>query len=322
MEHITITVPPDAAGERLDRFVAGRLPQYSRTFLQKLIARGDTTLNGKRTVARVRLSTGDVIAINVEEPEKMSVLPETIPLEVVYEDNSLIVVNKPAGMVVHPAPGSRSGTLVNALLAHCKDLSGVGGVLRPGIVHRLDKNTSGIMVVAKSDEAHRSISQQVMNRTAIRKYLSVVWGYPGEEGEINAPVGRSAKDRKKMAVVSSGRNAVTFFETMEKYRFASLVRVVLRTGRTHQIRVHLAFKGHPVFGDPDYGGRQKMIRGFAPSLRPVAQEMLKLIGRQALHASSLSFVHPVTGTEMGFVAEEPQDFRLLIKRLTEDAREN
>jgi 23S rRNA pseudouridine1911/1915/1917 synthase len=319
MKQIDITVPSEAEGQRLDRFMADRLNEYSRTFLQRLISKGDVKLNGKKTVARAKLAAGDLISTYVEEPEKVSILPEAIPVDVIYEDSSFIVVSKPPGMVVHPAPGSRKGTLVNALLAHCKDLSGIGGALRPGIVHRLDKNTSGIMVVAKSDSAHRSISRQVMDRTARRVYLAVVWGDAGQAGKFDAPIGRSTKDRKKMAVVPDGRRAVTFFEQIEKYRFASLVRVELETGRTHQIRVHFSSDGHPVFGDPDYGGRQKMIGGIEPSLRSAAREMLKHIDRQALHASSLTLVHPEEGQEMSFSAEPPEDFQRLVNELNADA---
>jgi 23S rRNA pseudouridine1911/1915/1917 synthase len=247
----------------------------------------------------------------------MEALPEDIPLDIVYEDADLVVVNKPAGMVVHPAPGHGSGTLVNALLHHCSDLSGIGGVLRPGIVHRLDKDTSGLLVAAKNDRAHLSLSEQLMERKVNRIYHAVVWGeMPAAEGIIEAPLGRSPRDRKKIAVLESGgREAVTYYYVMDTFPPFQYIRVKLGTGRTHQIRVHLQHAGRPVLGDPDYGGR-KIRRGeLDSSERTVADKAMSLIGRQALHAAELSFIHPAEEREVSFEAPPPEDFGSVLSLL-------
>ena len=245
----------------------------------------------------------------------MEVLPEDIPLEIVYEDEGLLVVNKAAGMVVHPAPGNEAGTMVNALLAHCRDLSGIGGFLRPGIVHRLDAQTTGLLAVAKSDEVHIALSRQLMERSVTRIYLAVVWGrMPADEGEIDAPISRSRSDRKKMAVVrEGGREAVTYYSVLDTFSPLQYIRLKLGTGRTHQIRVHLTYSGHPVLGDPVYGGR-KVRKGNLPKEEADrAAKALSLIDRQALHAGELSFFHPLLEKEMTFEAPLPDDFRAVLE---------
>ena len=249
--------------------------------------------------------------------EKPSVEPENIPLDVVYEDSDLLVINKKAGMVVHPAVGNFSGTLVNALLFHCKDLSGINGVLRPGIVHRLDKNTSGLLVVAKNDLAHLGLAEQIQNRSLLREYVAVAWGHMAdEEGTIEAPIGRAMKDRKKMAVTRlKGRESLTQYKVLERYDLCNLLSIRLKTGRTHQIRVHLSYLNHPVLGDPEYGGRQKWIKGIYDRERPFAQKLLSLIERQALHARKLGFVHPRTKDYQEFDSPLPEDMDSLLNLL-------
>lgn len=293
-----LIVPVDAQGERIDRYLAQLRPDCSRARLQALITQGDVHLDGHPVRPSERLRPGQVIALNWPDLRPSLVEPQAIPLQVVFEDASLLVVNKPAGMVTHPAPGSRDGTLVNALLAHCSDLSGIGGVERPGIVHRLDKDTTGLLVVAKTDAAHRSLSAQIAAKTAQRCYLGVVTGSMSvPQGRIDAPIRRHPRDRIKMAVVPEGRTAATRWEVLETFRDATLLRLSLETGRTHQIRVHMAHLGHPLVGDPLYG----------PS-KPFAIRM----GRQALHAEQLGFRHPVSGEAMRFQADPPADFQRLL----------
>ena len=315
---------PADAGERLDRFLMARLPGLSRSRLQALIRDGHLT-EAEATIREPghRVKPGLVygLAVPAAEPDQPS--GEAIPLDVVYEDQELIVINKPAGLVVHPAAGHATGTLVNALIAHCgESLSGIGGVRRPGIVHRLDKDTSGLMVVAKNDRAHRSLSEQFAAHGADgrmeREYVAVVWGVPERRiGRIDAPLGRKATARTKMAVVreESGRHAVTRYEVVEVFKgvggkpVASLVRCILETGRTHQIRVHMAHIGHPVMGDATYAA------GFAASRRNLGEEAdaaLEALGRQALHAAVLGFEHPRTGKKMRFEAEMPGEMGRLV----------
>lgn len=289
-------------GERADVFICSGLEGLSRSAVQKLLTSGCVTVNGEHIKKSVRISSGDEVRVVVPDPVLPSAGPEDIPLDIVYEDSDVIVVNKPRGMVVHPAPGSPDGTLVNALLYHCGDsLSGINGVLRPGIVHRIDKDTSGLLLVAKNDRAHLSLAEQIKAHSCRREYKAVVRGAPKEEkGVIDAPIGRSLKDRKKQAVFgSSPRDAVTHYEVLETYPSYSLVRCVLETGRTHQIRVHMAYIGHPVAGDTVYGG--------AGNDRPS--------GGQCLHAATIGFIHPSTGEEMTFTAPLPDYFESFIKQI-------
>ena len=308
-----LAVPVESAAERLDLFLRTHCPQHSRSSIQALIKAGAIRVNGEKTRPAYLVQPGDEIAIELPEPEPLAACPEALPLSIAYEDDDLLVVNKAAGMTVHPAPGATEGTLVNALLHHCRDLSGINGALRPGIVHRLDKETSGLMLVAKRDTAHRRLAHSLQARQIERYYLALVWGGMREtKGRIEAPIGRHPKNRKKMAVVADGRAAATNFKVAERFPFTNLVECQLETGRTHQIRVHLAHIGHPVFGDPVYGGRDQ-ARGIRPEYRRQANWMLSLIKRQALHAQKLRFAHPTTGEDMAFTAEPPEDLQAALE---------
>jgi 23S rRNA pseudouridine1911/1915/1917 synthase len=299
----------DDEGARLDRALAARLPGHSRSFIVKLIDDGRVTLEG-RPAARpsVRVAEGQIAEVDVPPPTPTTAASQEMPLSILFEDSDMVVIDKPAGLVVHPAAGHADRTLVNALLFHVHDLSGIGGQLRPGIVHRLDKDTSGVMVIAKNDDAHRKLSA-VWGTDAVRKeYVAVVYGTPqNPRGTIDAPIGRDPRNRKRMAIVAGGRRAVTEYEVIEVVRHASVVRCVLRTGRTHQIRVHLKSIGHPIIGDPVYSGPQ--WRGI-PDKR--LQKAISSLNRQALHAVSLQIPHPETDKVMVFTAPEPEDMRALI----------
>jgi 23S rRNA pseudouridine1911/1915/1917 synthase len=311
-------------GERLDRLLAARLAEHSRTRLKRLILDGRVRVGGQAIRdPEYRVKPGDAIEVEVPPPEPAKPTAEAIPLSVVYEDNDLIVIDKPAGLVVHPAAGAKRGTLVNALIAHCGDsLSGIGGEKRPGIVHRLDKDTSGLLVVAKNDRAHRALAAQFADHGRAgplrRAYLALVWGVPSPpRGEIDAPIGRDPRSRTKMAVRRGGRRALTRYEMREVYRrggkvVASLIECMLETGRTHQIRVHLAHIGHPLLGDPVYGA------GFmskAAALSPPARTALEALRRQALHAFRLGFAHPATGNRLQFESKPPAELAHLVKAL-------
>ena len=281
----------EAAGERLDRFLSRHLPHLSRARLQQLIQRGQVVVNGLSVKPSLRLKPDDRVDVVVPPPEPLELEPEDIPINVVYQDAHLLVVDKPAGLTVHPGAGHPRHTLVNALLALCPDLSGVGGKLRPGIVHRLDKNTSGLMVVAKSDIAHHGLAQQLKEGAMTKKYLAMVWDTPHpSEGVIEAPVGRHRVHRQRMAVVTQGRYALTRYRVQEVMGDFSLLEVTPSTGRTHQIRVHLSFIGHPIVGDPLYTRRR-----------------VPFLERQFLHACFLGFQHPTTGERLQFTAPLPQD---------------
>lgn len=288
-------------GQRIDKWTADQLPGESRSRIQQLIREGYVLVNGKSVKPNYRIKTGDQIMVRLPEPEPMHVDPENLHLDIVYEDDAVVVVNKPRGMVVHPAPGHLSGTLVNGLLYHCRGgLSGINGVLRPGIVHRIDKDTSGLLMVAKTDLAHRSLARQLEDKTTRRLYLAIVHGVlPEDKGTIDAPIGRDDQDRKKMAVTGqNSKRAITHFEVLERFPKYTYVACKLETGRTHQIRVHMAYIGHPLAGDPKYGPRKTLpIEG------------------QALHAAELGFSHPVTGRFMLFKADPPEDFLRLLDRL-------
>lgn len=297
----------EEAGERLDRYLATRL-DLSRSRLEQLIATDQVTVNGAPQKKRYQPKPGDRIAIRIPPPEASSALAEPIPLEIIYEDADLLVVNKPAGLVVHPAPGHSSGTLVNALLHHVGDLSGIGGVLRPGIVHRLDRDTSGLMIVAKNDEAHGRLSAALKQRRIRREYLAAAWGHLTQDQiTVEQPIGRHPTERKRMAVVPSGRPAITHFRRLQRWRAADLLSARLETGRTHQIRVHLLHIGHPVVGDVVYGAGRE--RGVSGSDRGWAAALAKRTTRQFLHAARLEFVHPRTGEELTFEAPLPADLQ-------------
>ena len=307
-------------GERIDRFLASRLPDLSRARIQALMRQGAVSAAG-RTLEdpSAKINAGEIL-IDVPPPAPAEPIAQDIPLDVVFEDDQLVVLNKPAGLVVHPAAGHADGTLVNALLSHCgKSLSGVGGVARPGIVHRLDKDTSGLMVVAKTDAAHKSLSAQFADHgrsgPLVRAYLALVWNPPERpRGTIDAPLGRSVKNREKIAIRRDGREAITHWEMLERYpEFgAGLVECRLETGRTHQIRVHLASIGSPLLGDAVYGASH---RTKASKLSDNARAALEALDRQALHAAVLGFAHPTTGETLLFESEPPADLARLIEAL-------
>ncbi|HLC26924.1 MAG TPA: RluA family pseudouridine synthase [bacterium] len=298
----TLVVSPENAGERVDRFVSERNPGLSRAQAQRLILEEKVRIDGRSVKPNSRIKAGQVIVIVIPAPVPSSALPEPIPLNILYEDTDLLVINKPAGLVVHPAAGNRSGTLVNALLHHCRDLSGIGGVERPGIVHRLDKGTSGLLIVAKNDAAHKHFTQEIKNRKVKRQYLALVEGGLKQlSGRVEAPIGRHATQRIKMAVVArGGRPAVTHYEVLKVLKGYSLLRLTLETGRTHQIRVHMAHLGHPVAGDPTYGKRRHGPR------RGVEGTVVEL-DRPFLHAYRLEFRHPRSGELLVFEIPLPPD---------------
>jgi 23S rRNA pseudouridine1911/1915/1917 synthase len=303
-ERVELVVEADA-DTRLDSYLAEAL-DTSRSRVEQWIADGRVRLNGEVPLKRMRPRAGDRLVVELPAPAPSPLAPEDIPLDVVYEDADLLVLDKPAGLVVHPAPGHAGGTLVNALLHRVDDLSGIGGVLRPGIVHRLDKDTSGLMIVAKHDAAHRRLAAALQARRIRRRYLTLVWGHlPADTLTVDAPIGRHPTERKRMAVVEGGRSAVTHFERLERWPAADLVRAQLETGRTHQIRVHLQHLGHPVVGDAVYGaGRERGISGPA---RRWAQTLARKVPRQFLHAAELELEHPRTGAALSFTAGLPAD---------------
>ena len=310
-------------GSRLDQFVEAQYlvtppptQQLSRTYIQQLIRDGAVTVNGKISKPGYKLRKGDLIVLSLPDPEPLAAIPpESVALNILYEDSSLIVINKPAGMLVHPASGVNSGTLVNALLGHCEDLSGIGGTERPGIVHRLDKGTSGVLVAAKTDYAHRTLSAQFEAHTTIRSYLAAVCGIPEPgTGTIGEQIARSHRDRRKMAVVKAdGRRAVTHYRVLEVYEGFSLLQLTLETGRLHQIRVHLSFLGYPVAGDAVYGGGRGRALSAAPSI--AVRQALERLNRQALHAETLGFTHPETNERLEFSAPMPSDMQQIVDAL-------
>ena len=290
---------------RIDRFLAQSLEDATRSVVQQLIADGRVLLNGKPAAKSAKLKEGDEVLCDRPAPREVEVVAQPIPLEIFYEDEDLLVVNKPKGMVVHPAPGNSDGTLVNALLFHCKgSLSGIGGVLRPGIVHRIDKDTSGLLVVAKNDAAHQGLSSQLSTHSMTRVYQAVVYGsFAQDVGEVDAPIGRSEKDRKKMAVTNkNSKSAVTGYRVVTRYRGFTHLELRLKTGRTHQIRVHMASIGHPVAGDPVYGPRA----------------VIRELGGQCLHAGTLGFIHPRTGEYLEFEAPLPAYFTDFLHKLQKE----
>ena len=313
---IEIVVPTHQKKERIDKFLARQIQNVTRSKVQKAIEQGLVLVNGKPVKASHDVSPGEVIQCTLPQPPRSKALPEAIPIDICYEDNDLVVVNKPAGMVTHPAYGNYTGTLVNALLHHCRQLSTVNDDLRPGVVHRLDKDTSGLIIAAKNDAAHAALAQQFSARTIEREYWAVVWGvFEKRRGTIEASLGRSKHDRKKFAVMRSGKAAVTEYEVLESFPYLSLLRLKLRTGRTHQIRVHLAHIGHPVFGDPTYGGRRIAWGGVDMKQKSEVQHLLALMPRQALHAKTLGFIHPATNKFLTFDSELPEDMKKLLAAL-------
>jgi 23S rRNA pseudouridine1911/1915/1917 synthase len=304
------------SGQRLDKFLNQRYPSVTRSHIKNLISNGDIVVNTKHVKAGYQLKVNDKVTVNFPEIKTSHIEPEDIPLEIIYEDKSLLVINKPAGLIVHPGAGNLNGTLVNALLFHCKNLSGINGVLRPGIVHRLDKNTSGLLIVAKNDHAHVNLSRQFEQKKIWRVYHTIVWGVPGKEGEIITKIGRSKKDRKKMTVLNKGgREAITEYRILKDLLYLSYLEITLKTGRTHQIRVHLNHINHPVFGDPDYNGRKSQIVRLPSHLQKRGSFLLKSINRQALHAKELHFIHPETNQMMNFDTNLPADIQYILDNM-------
>ena len=297
----TLVVDEINKGKRLDSYISDNMDKISRSFAQKLIENQQVTINGKNEKASYKVCAGDNIQVDVPEAQGTKLKAQDIPVDVVYEDKDIIVVNKPKGMVVHPANGNPDGTLVNAIMAICKDsLSGIGGEIRPGIVHRLDKDTSGLLIVAKNDKAHVNMSEQIKNHEVKKTYIALVRGVVKEnEATIDMPIGRSTSDRKKMAVIKTGRNAVTHIKVLKRYNKYTLLQVNIETGRTHQIRVHLSHIGYPIVGDYTYSN---------------GKNEFGVVG-QCLHAKCLEFKHPITGTEMKLEAPLPKYFEEIIQKL-------
>jgi len=342
-----IIVPAGQTPERIDRYVARSVLRATRNKVQDAIAAGAVLVNGEPTKANYRVRPGDVIAITLMKPPPIELIPQNLPLDIVYEDDDLLVVNKAAGMVTHPGFGNRDGTLVNAVLYHCgrnlpaidvpieddgtfddaddeedDDGDAVDAAVRPGIVHRLDKETSGLMVVAKNGVAQADLAKQFADRTARREYYAVVWGeFTEDSGEIEGNIARDSRDRKRFAVVQrGGKTALTRWRVIERFAFTTLIACRLATGRTHQIRVHLAHVRHPLFGDPTYGGRVVVYSGPGARHRSHVANLLRLIDRQALHARLLGFTHPTTREWMEFESPLPADMQVLLEELRRDVR--
>lgn len=301
-EPIVLNIDEDSNGQRLDKIISSVLSEYSRSFVQTLFSNGLVLCNKKEASKSLKPKYGDTVEFTVPEPREISLEPENIPLEIMYEDSDLLVVNKPRGMVVHPAPGNYDSTLVNALLWHCKgNLSGINGIIRPGIVHRIDKDTSGLLLVAKNDNSHISLSEQIAAHSLDREYRAVIHGHLKEpEGVVDAPIGRNPNDRKKMCVTNqNSKNAVTHYRVLDEYKDFSFVALKLETGRTHQIRVHMSYLGHPVAGDPVYGPKNGVTS----------------LNGQCLHAGLLGFIHPSTGEHIRVEAPLPEYFTDFLGRL-------
>lgn len=303
MEETIFSIGEEFEGVRIDKYLSSIFKDKSRSFLQGIIEKGNVLVNDKEIKSNYKLKKSDIINISLPEAEVLKVEAEDIPLDIIYEDSDLIVVNKSKGMVVHPAPGNYNGTLVNALLYHCKDLSSINGIIRPGIVHRIDKDTTGVLVVAKNDDSHNFLSEQLKNHSMKREYYALVEGrLKNSNGTIDKPLARSKKDRLKIAIVEGGRHAVTHYEVVERFKNTTLVKCVLETGRTHQIRVHMASIGFPLVGDPLYGYKKPKFK----------------IEGQMLHARTLGFIHPRTKEYMEFSSQLPVYYSELLENLRKE----
>lgn len=309
----SIIVTEENKGERLDAFLAATVEELTRSAAQRLIEQGWVLVDGKEVKSSHKLSAAEEITISIPPPEPSRAVPEEMPLDILYEDADVVVINKPAGLTVHPGAGNSSGTLVNGLLAHCKDLSGIGGQIRPGIVHRIDKDTTGILVVAKNDAAHEGLARQFREHTVKRVYYAFVFGSPkNDKGRIEGEIGRDPVNRKKMSgKAKHGRNAVTHWKVLARYSGVSLLKLKLETGRTHQIRVHLSEGKHPLVGDSVYGGDARLINIKDTKLRALIKEL----GRQALHAKTLGFIHPSSGEYIEFDSQLPEDMQRILDYL-------
>ena len=319
-----LTVPNVVVKQRIDKYIAQFIENASRTKVQKSINLGSVTVNGELVKSNYIVKPDDEIEIELETPDKKDVLAENIPLDIIFEDNFLMVINKPPGMVVHPAYKNYSGTLVNALMFYSAQkndtLSDLSGFERAGIVHRLDKDTSGLIVVAKDEVTHRKLSEQFFHHTIEREYNAIVWGkLKSKKGEISNRLGRDKRDRKKVAVLKNddekGKLSITNYEVLEEYEFLSLLKLNLKTGRTHQIRVHMSHSGHPVFGDETYGGREPHSVNLTSNIKSQIKNLLELIPRQALHARVLGFIHPQTKESLRFDSELPDDMKQILERV-------
>lgn len=301
MEEIIFNINEEKVGQRIDKYLSEAIEGKSRSFIQGIIDDENVSVNNKKVKSNYKLRKNDVITVKLKEPEELNVLPEKMDLDIVYEDSDVIIINKAKGVVVHPAPGNYNGTLVNGILHHCTDLSGINGVIRPGIVHRIDKDTSGILVIAKNDEAHNNLAVQFKDHSIKREYYALVEGkFSNLEGKIDKPISRDKKDRIKMAVNSDGKRAVTHYKVLEQYdKGVSLIKCTLETGRTHQIRVHMASIGHPLIGDLVYGYKRQKFN----------------LEGQALHAKTLGFIHPRTKEYIEFTSDLPKYFEELLDKL-------
>lgn len=305
MEKDVFIIDEKDKGTRIDKYLAEVFALKSRSFIQGLIEKESVKVNGKIPKSNYKLKALDEIKVEIKEPEVLNVDPEDIPLDILYEDKDIIVVNKVQGMVVHPAPGNYNGTLVNALLFHCKDLSSINGIIRPGIVHRIDKDTSGVLVVAKNDETHNKLSEQLKDHSMKREYYALVEGrLKNEKGTIDKPLARSKKDRLKIGIVQGGKKAVTHYEVIERYNGYTLIKCILETGRTHQIRVHMASIGFPLVGDPLYGFKKQRFK----------------LNGQMLHAKTLGFIHPTKNEYVEFTTELPEYFVAVINKLRNEIK--
>ncbi|CUO98224.1 pseudouridine synthase%2C RluA family [Clostridium baratii] len=303
MEEIIYNIDTCDKGTRIDKFLSEKFEGKSRSYIQGLIEEESILVNNKKVKSNYKLKENDEIKVFMKEPKELEVEAENIPIDIIYEDSDVIVVNKAKGMVVHPAPGNYNGTLVNALLYHCTDLSSINGVIRPGIVHRIDKDTTGILVIAKNDEAHNKLSDQLKEHSMKREYYALVEGrIKANSGTIDKPLARSKKDRLKIAIVEGGKRAVTHYEVIERFKNTTLVKCVLETGRTHQIRVHMSSIGYPLVGDPVYGFKKGKFK----------------CEGQMLHAKTLGFIHPRTNEYVEFTSELPENFKALIENLRKD----
>ena len=306
---------------RIDKFLSGRLPSHiTRNQVQKLLKSGNIKVDGKAVKASHLVDAGEHVTVEYEMQYAPTLYAENIALDIIFEDDYLIVVNKPAGLIVHPGAGNATGTLVNALIYHCEHLSNDNGLLRPGIVHRLDKDTSGLLIAAKDNSIHGHLRSQFSKRTIEKYYYALVWGrFDEDQGEIDAPIGRSPKNRKKFTVIETGRPSLSRYEVLERFDFLTLVRVKLETGRTHQIRVHMTHANHPLFGDPYYGGRNSKIITLNMRNRQLAARLLGMLNRQALHARRLVFKHPISNETMELRAPMHDDFKSVLGVLRKES---
>ena len=314
---LKIEFPTDRQPERIDRFVANSFPDYSRSHIKQLITINSVLCNNVTVKPSHKVAPGDIVTVTIPEAVPLEIVPENIPLEIFYQDDDIAVIQKPADLIVHPSGPIRSGTLVNALLYHLDNLSGINGVSRPGIVHRLDKDTSGVMVVAKNNRSHRSLGDQFAERTIEKHYTVLVWGVlSSNTGVISKLISRSRSDRKKMVSGAEGKESVTHYTVRDEFEYLTLLDVMPKTGRTHQIRSHFASVGNPVFGDSLYRGRNRQLSHLTSNERSVAQELLSQFPRQALHAATLSFMHPTSKKIMQFEAPLPDDMAKILEKMS------